>query len=119
MTPQAHQRRLQLGTRLLPVSMMALLLAVPAHAQQTAPAPAAPAVAPVPPTESGAKKDETVTLSPFVVTTSKDTGYYAANTLAGSRLNTNIADLGAAISVVTKQQMEDTGSLDINDVFRY
>ena len=63
--------------------------------------------------------DETIVLSPFTVSTTKDQGYFAANTLAGSRLNTNIADLGAAISVVTKQQLEDTGSLDINDVFRY
>src|SRR6187551_44881 len=112
MTSQAHLRRLQSGSRLLPVSMMALLLAIPASAQQTTPPPAAPAPA-------APKPEETVVLSPFVVSTSKDSGYYAANTLAGSRMNKNIADLGAAISVVTKQQMEDTGSLDINDVFRY
>ena len=115
MTSQAHLRRLPSGARLLPVSMMALLLAIPASAQQTTPPPAA--AAPAAPAEP--KKDDTIVLSPFVVSTSKDTGYYAANTLAGSRMNTNIADLGAAISVVTKQQMEDTGSLDINDVFRY
>lgn len=63
--------------------------------------------------------DEVVQLSPFTVTTNKDSGYFAANTLAGSRMNTNLADLGASISVVTKQQMEDTGSTDINDIFRY
>jgi outer membrane receptor protein involved in Fe transport len=99
--------------------MMALLMAVPAFAQQTTPPPAETAAAAPAPTVATEKKEETVVLSPFVVSTSKDTGYYAANTLAGSRMNTNIADLGAAISVVTKQQMEDTGSLDINDVFRY
>lgn len=60
-----------------------------------------------------------VTLSPFQVDASKDTGYYAENTLAGSRLNTNVGDLAASISVVTKQQLEDTGSLNINDVFQY
>ena len=87
---------------------MMALLAIPTFAQQTTPPPA-----------PADKKEETVELSPFVVTTTRDSGYYAANTLAGSRMNTNIADLGAAISVVTKQQMEDTGSLDINDVFRY
>ncbi len=58
-------------------------------------------------------------LSPFVVSTERDTGYFAANTLAGSRMNTNISDLGASISVITKQEMEDTASVDINDVFRY
>jgi outer membrane receptor protein involved in Fe transport len=58
-------------------------------------------------------------LSPFQVDATREKGYFAENTLAGSRMRTNIADLGAAISVVTKQQMEDTGSLDINDIFRY
>ena len=64
-------------------------------------------------------EDEAIVLSPFTVDASKDKGYFAENTLAGSRLNTNISDLGASISVVTKQQMEDTASVDINDVFRY
>jgi hypothetical protein len=60
-----------------------------------------------------------IELSPFTVSTARDTGYFAENTLAGSRLNTNLADLGASITVVTKQQLEDTGALDINDVFMY
>lgn len=60
-----------------------------------------------------------VTLSPFAVETSRDSGYFAENTLAGSRLNTNLADIAASVTVVTKQQMEDTASLDINDVFKY
>jgi hypothetical protein len=60
-----------------------------------------------------------VTLSPFTVATQRDSGYFAENTLAGSRLNTNLGDLAASITVVTKQQMDDTASLDINDVFKY
>ena len=71
------------------------------------------------PVEAVEKKDDKVVLSPFVVSTQKDAGYFAANTLAGSRLNTNLADLAASITIVTKQQMTDTGSVDINDVFRY
>jgi hypothetical protein len=58
-------------------------------------------------------------LSPFQVDATKEQGYFAQNTLAGSRMRMNLSDLGAAISVVTKQQMEDTASVDINDVFRY
>lgn len=58
-------------------------------------------------------------LTPFTVDASKDKGYYAENTLAGSRINTNIGDLGAAITVVTRQQLTDTASTDINDVFLY
>src|SRR5688572_30548795 len=59
-------------------------------------------------------------LSPFEVTASNnDIGYYAENTLAGSRLSTNIGDLAASISVVTRQQMLDTASVEMNDVFLY
>ncbi|HEX2099098.1 MAG TPA: TonB-dependent receptor plug domain-containing protein [Candidatus Synoicihabitans sp.] len=64
--------------------------------------------------------DGTVRLSPFEVRQSnRDIGYYAENTLAGSRLNTNVGDLAASITIVTKQQLEDTGALDINDVFLF
>lgn len=58
-------------------------------------------------------------LSPFEVDVSSNVGYYAANTLAGSRLNTKISDLASSITVVTLEQMEDTASVDLNDVFRY
>jgi hypothetical protein len=68
---------------------------------------------------SSTSEDAAIVLTPFQVTTTKDSGYFAENTLAGSRLNTNLADLAASITVVTKQQMDDTASLDINDVFKY
>ncbi|MDR2675623.1 MAG: TonB-dependent receptor plug domain-containing protein, partial [Opitutaceae bacterium] len=77
--------------------------------------------APPPPvvTTTPSLSDEVIMLSPFQVDATREKGYFAENTLAGSRMRTNIADLGAAISVVTKQQMEDTASLDVNDIFRY
>ncbi len=59
-----------------------------------------------------------VVLSPFEVV-SDTRGYYSANTEAGTRINSKLDDLGAAISVVTKQQMQDFAMLDINDVFLY
>lgn len=58
-------------------------------------------------------------LSPFEVDASGDIGYYAENTLAGSRLNTKISDLAASITVINIEQMEDTASVDINDILRY
>ena len=68
------------------------------------------------PTEK--KSDEVVTLSPFeVVSDSK--GYFQANTMSGTRLNSKIEDLGQSISVMTKAQMSDFAMLDINDVFDY
>ena len=96
------------------IALLALFASTTARAQ---------AVAPVKPAdETAAAKDkdkDIVELSPFTVKSDKDTGYFAENTLAGSRLNTNLADLASSITVVTKQQMEDTASLDINDVFKY
>ena len=65
-----------------------------------------------------AGQDQTVQLSPFEVREA-NTGYYAANTMSGTRLNTRIEDLASSISVVTKQQMADFAMLDINDVFNY
>lgn len=62
--------------------------------------------------------EEVVTLSPFQVVDDQK-GYQASSTLSGTRLNTKLEDLGSSITVVTKQQMQDMASLDINDVFRY
>ena len=57
-------------------------------------------------------------LSPFEVV-SDTKGYYSANTMSGTRLNSKIEDLGQPITVMTKEQMTDFAMLDINDVFDY
>lgn len=62
---------------------------------------------------------EVVAMSPFEVNAGGDKGYFGANTLSGTRLNSKIEDLGASITVVTKQQLLDTAALDLNDVFMY
>jgi hypothetical protein len=63
-------------------------------------------------------EDETIMLSPFEVV-SDNKGYYAANTMSGTRLNSKIEDLGQPITVMTKEQMSDFAMIDINDVFDY
>jgi outer membrane receptor protein involved in Fe transport len=68
---------------------------------------------------AAAGTQEVVQMSPFTVETGDETGYYASNTLSGTRLNTRIEDLASSITVVTKQQMMDTAALDINDIFLY
>ena len=65
-----------------------------------------------------AGNDEAVQLSPFEVT-SDTKGYYASNTMSGTRFNTKLEDLASSITVVTKEQMSDFAMLDINDVFLY
>jgi outer membrane receptor protein involved in Fe transport len=64
-------------------------------------------------------KDSPVTLSPFVVTSSKDTGYVATNTLAGSRLNTKLADTPASISVMTKDFINDIAAISVSGAMEY
>jgi hypothetical protein len=80
---------------------------VPARAQ-VAPKPAQTAAA-----------GETITLSAFTVSGSKDVGYTATNTLAGTRLNTPLKDVGTSISVVTKEFLLDIGSDDSGTLLPY
>ena len=58
-------------------------------------------------------------LSPFQVTSDKDVGHVANNTLAGSRLRTNFADVANAISVFTPEFMADLNAFSENDLMRY
>lgn len=67
-----------------------------------------------------AARDEIpIELSPFVVTTDKDVGYLAANTLSGSRLNTPLIDTPASISEMTKEFLEDIGATEMMDAVDY
>ena len=100
---------------ILPVATTVRTLAQDAASAEKGKIPAEKAA----PATEKPETEEILVLSPFEVDASKDKGYYAENTLAGSRMSSNLSDLASSISVVTKQQMEDTGSVGINDVFRY
>jgi outer membrane receptor protein involved in Fe transport len=60
-----------------------------------------------------------VLMSPFEVDSTKDTGYRARSSLAGSRVNTDLKDLAGPITVITKDFMEDIGAVDVNDILTY
>lgn len=66
--------------------------------------------------EASEDKDDILQLSPFEVV-GQVRGYYATNVMSGTRLNSKLEDLGASISVVTKEQMQDFALLDLNDIF--
>jgi iron complex outermembrane receptor protein len=51
--------------------------------------------------------NDLVTLSPFAVSTSKDVGYRATNSIAGTRTNTPIKDIPLNIQVFTQELAED------------
>ncbi len=94
----------------LPRLLVAAVLCLPAALRaQALPAPRPPTAA----------DDVPLTLSPFVVEESQDRGYAATSTLAGTRLRTDLRDVGAAISVVTSQFLLDTGSTNARDFLVY
>jgi hypothetical protein len=115
-----------MSLRRLVLAQLCLLLGATLASGQTtrADSAAAPAPAdqkPVPVEKSKATEPtdkEVIALSPFEVT-ANNKGYYAANTMSGTRFNTKLDDLASSITVMTKDQMSDFGMLDINDVFRY
>ncbi|WP_414660143.1 hypothetical protein [Horticoccus sp. 23ND18S-11] len=99
------------------------LFAVSAVEAQIAPAASSPTptarkdAIPAEVTPSG--RTDAVMLSPFTVQSDRDTGYQATSTLAGSRLNTPIKDLGASISVYTKDFLNDIGATNANELLIY
>ncbi|MBK8479116.1 MAG: TonB-dependent receptor [Opitutaceae bacterium] len=82
---------------------------------QTAAAPAAEAPKPA----TAASEEEVVVLSPFEVTATANSGYSAATTLAGNRLNTELRDIGSAVSVVTSEFLKDVGATDNRTLLQY
>ena len=103
-------------------ALVALTAAWPLAAQ-TAPTPSAAtqtkAGSGAKPTETEAETAEVVTLTPFEVSTARDTGYQATDTLAGTRIRTDLRDVGAAISVVTKEFLKDVGATDSATLLQY
>jgi iron complex outermembrane receptor protein len=71
------------------------------------------AIPPSTATSPGETENEAVKLSPFEVRTTKDEGYVASNTLAGTRMNTELWDTPIAVSIFTPEFLEDTGVLDV------
>jgi hypothetical protein len=94
--------------------MTALLFAAgTTWAQQTAPVTTASADA------AGEENEELVVLSPFEVSAEEDRGYSAATTLAGNRLNTELRDIGNAVTVITAQFLNDIGATNNETLLQY
>lgn len=90
--------------------LFSTLVVLPAAAQPTVPDAAADGVRGATPT---------VRLNPFVVTTEKDDGYRATNSISGTRLNSAIRDVPLALEVVTEEFMRDIGASDLREALRY
>ncbi len=64
--------------------------------------------------------EDAVELSPFVVEAGEDADSYAArSTLAGSRIRTDLKDVGSSISVLTEKFLEDTNSTSSESLLVY
>ncbi len=72
-----------------------------------------------PPASGSAVDEEVIVLSPFVVDSTQDRGYAATSTLAGTRIRTDLADIGSAISVLTKEMINDIGGYNNETVLAY
>jgi hypothetical protein len=64
-------------------------------------------------------EEEAIKLTPFEVDADRDTGYQATETLAGTRIRTNLSDVGSAIQVVTKDFMKDIGATGAGSLLQY
>lgn len=71
------------------------------------------------PAPSAAADNDAVQLSPFLVSSEGDDGYRAANTLSGTRMNASLFHTPAAISVLTKEFLDDIGAENVADMFKF
>ncbi|MBK1876519.1 TonB-dependent receptor plug domain-containing protein [Pelagicoccus mobilis] len=65
------------------------------------------------------EEDEVFELSPFTVDGSKDTGYYASETLSGTQLRTNMRTLANPVTVLTEEMLRDIGALSYEDAVEF
>jgi iron complex outermembrane receptor protein len=83
-----------------------------ASGQSTAPRNGPPAVSP-------AGREDPVVLSPFQVDATAEQGYLATQTLSGTRLKTDLRDIGSALTIFTEQMMNDLAVNNLNDVLNF
>ena len=75
--------------------------------------------APADSSRSPGRNDDTIVLSPFEVRSDAENGYVATQTLAGTRIRTDLSDVGSAIQVVTKEFMSDIGATGSSSLLQY
>lgn len=69
---------------------------------------------------SSSPEDDVVVLSPFVVSGQNDeNGYAVKDTLAGTRVRTDLRDVASSISVVNAKFLQDVGATNNQDLLKY
>lgn len=64
-------------------------------------------------------QEEVITLSPFEVNSEAETGYVATETLAGTRVRTDLRDIASSLSVVTVHFLQDAGATSNQTLLPY
>lgn len=91
----------------------------PSSPPPTTPRPGAQPVRPTTAPATDEEREQIVELTPFEVSSERDTGYGAATTLAGNRLNSELRDLGNSISVITPEFLRDIGATNNETLLQY
>jgi len=86
----------------IPLLLIATLLSAPLAAQAAAPA--------------GPAADSTVVLSPFIISTERETGWSANDTLSATRTKQALKDVPVNIDAITADFMEDLGLFTADEV---
>src|ERR1051325_6463059 len=63
--------------------------------------------------------DETVTLSPFIITTERDVGWSANDTLSATRTKQALKDVPVNIDAITSDFIEDLGLFNVDDIANF
>src|SRR6185436_19153704 len=66
-----------------------------------------------------AAKEEAIVLSPFTVEAGTEKGYLATQTLSGTRLKTDLKDIGSSMTIFTEQLMDDLGANNIYNLMSF
>jgi hypothetical protein len=80
---------------------------------------AIPVVAQTVPSPPATSPTGAVVLTPFEVSSDKDNGYAATETLAGTRMRTNLRDVGASLTILTPEFLRDLGVNSFDQALLY
>ncbi|MCX6941674.1 MAG: hypothetical protein NTX09_13215 [Verrucomicrobia bacterium] len=101
--------------RLASVVILLCAVAAPNRAADTRP-PKEKRIPTEPAPVSTNSGDEAIKLDPFVIRESDSVGYSANSTLAGTRINTALRDVGASISIITPEFLTDTATTNVGEL---
>jgi hypothetical protein len=95
------------------LALLCCALGATAAAAQSTPVRSAATAAP------SASADTAIVLTPFEVSSERDNGYAATETLAGTRMRTNLRDVGASLTILTPEFLRDLGVNSLEQALLY